>query len=247
NELDIIPLTTWMQVIIGVVVVFAVAIWLGRRLEIEPVTTLLVGVGTAICGAAAIALCAPLLKSKPKETSIALLTITCWSIAGIVLYPHLHAILAMTQENYALLCATTLHQTGAVTLAASSMGPSCAHTAMIIKGARTCIIIPVLCILACRNYLGEHKKPVSKLLIPWYVWAFLFAGAAFSFLPPLRPYVSCVMPATKLLWTMAMTALGLTVHLREITCDMRKPLLLGLVVWSAVIGNYFVGYYGMGY
>ncbi|NIA06631.1 MAG: putative sulfate exporter family transporter [Actinobacteria bacterium] len=247
HKLDIIPFATWLQIIIGVIIIFGLNQLLCKRLSVASETGLLISVGTAICGASAIAFATPAVKAKSEDTGTSLLVITIWGLVGVICYPWLQEWLNMSSDNYALLCATTLHQTGLVKTAAAQQGSDCLQVAMTIKMARTCMIIVIICLLPWLTGPKKSAERGPKCRSLWFLGGFVLVGLAFSFLPGLRPYATKVKPFASLIWTMAMTSLGLTVDLRSVARKMARPLLLGLVLWLAVVINFFVGYYGMGY
>jgi uncharacterized integral membrane protein (TIGR00698 family) len=252
HRLDIIPFVAWMQIIIGIIVIFLLGTSIAGKLRLSYGLSLLICVGTAICGASAIALVTPVLESSSEETGIALLTITFWGVLGLFLYPVIDSVVMMSSDNYALFCATTLHQTGLVKIASAQFSDECRQTAMIIKMARICMIIPIIIVLNFlkREFISKKRdENISGplLAVPWFLWGFVFVGVAFSFLPPLRPFAAGVKPLATILWTMAMTSLGLSIRFRKIASNLINPMVFGLIIWLALIANFFIGYLGMGY
>ncbi len=247
HQLNVIPLTTWLQIIIGVIIIFGLNYLLCSKLSVSTKTGLLISTGTAICGASAIAFATPAVEAESEHTGTSLLVITVWGLVGVISYPLLQKYIGMSVDNYALLCATTLPQTGLVKTAAAQYGSDCVQTAMTIKMARTCMIIVLVCLLPRLAGLRKSGCIGTKSHSQCFLLGFILVGLAFSFIPQLRPYAKDVKPFAAILWTMAMTGLGLTVDLRTIAHKIVKPLLLGLLLWLAVVINFFTGYYGMGY
>lgn len=54
HKLNVIPFTTWLQILIGIVIIFGANHFLCRRLSVSSKTGLLIATGTAICGASAL-------------------------------------------------------------------------------------------------------------------------------------------------------------------------------------------------
>ncbi|HEW79348.1 MAG TPA: putative sulfate exporter family transporter [Phycisphaerales bacterium] len=247
HRLNVIPLTTWLQIVIGIVIIFGLNYLLCSKLSVSTKTGLLISTGTAICGASAIAFATPAVEAESEHTGTSLLVITVWGLVGVITYPLLQKYVGMSVDNYALLCATTLPQTGLVKTAAAQYGSDCVQTAMTIKMARTCMIIVLVCLLPWLAGLRKSGCIRTKSHSQWFLLGFILVGLVFSFIPQLRPYAKDVKPFAAILWTVAMTGLGLTVDLRTIAHKIVKPLLLGLLLWLAVVINFFTGYYGMGY
>ena len=247
HRLNVIPITTWLQIVIGIIIIFGLNYLLCSKLSVSTKTGLLISAGTAICGASAIAFATPAVEAESEHTGTSLLVITVWGLVGVVTYPLLQKYVGMSVDNYALLCATTLPQTGLVKTAAAQYGSDCMQTAMTIKMARTCMIIVLVCLLPWLAGLRKSGCIRTKSHSPCFLLGFILVGLVFSFIPQLRPYAKDVKPFAAILWTVAMTGLGLTVDLRTIAHKIVKPLLLGLLLWLAVVINFFTGYYGMGY
>ena len=86
----------WTRVGVGVVAAFVVivaalglSLWLGERLGLDRRLASLIGVGTAICGAAAIAALTPAINAKEEESGLAVSGITLFGLLSMFLYPFL--------------------------------------------------------------------------------------------------------------------------------------------------------------
>lgn len=246
-DFKIVSPLVWLQIFIGIIIVVWICNSLGRILKVESPASLLVAVGTAICGASAIMIARPTVEGNNRDTAKALLVITVWGLVGLIGLPYLAKLLDMNTSTQAQLYATTLHQTGLVKAAAASVGKTCMDTAMTIKIARTMMIIPVLLAVGTISHFQTLKKPEDKyqkfkVRIPWYLWGFVAAGLMFSFIESLHPLAPYVTGTSSLLWTMAMVSIGLTVDIREIFGSLARPLLVGLGAWLALLGVFFYTY-----
>ena len=88
--------SVWLEVGIGainalIIIAFSfiVSITLGRRLGLSNKLAILIGVGTSICGASAIAATAPAIQAKEEEIGIAVSGITLFGLISMFLYPYL--------------------------------------------------------------------------------------------------------------------------------------------------------------
>lgn len=70
----------------------AVSWVVGRRQGLGKRPALLVGIGTAICGASAIAAVAPVIKAKEHEVGVALAAVFGFNAAALLLYPAIGAL-----------------------------------------------------------------------------------------------------------------------------------------------------------
>lgn len=253
HKLIVVPGIFWLQLIIGMVVIFLVAVYLGRKLGIRDQLSLLIATGTSICGASAIALATPLVKADSEETGASLITITIFGLIGMFLYPLAITYFELSKTGYALLCATTLHQTGLVKTAAFAMGKDCLYLALSIKMARTALIIPIIGFLCWytgrkttegspeRERREEKKEKFFLFRIPWFLWVFVLVGFLVSFIPTLAPLAKTLKPWAGFFWTFALTSIGLTVDLKRMLNVGGVPLIVGLATWLTAIGVFILG------
>ncbi|MFA4890601.1 MAG: putative sulfate exporter family transporter [Candidatus Paceibacterota bacterium] len=243
----------WLQLFVGISVVFWLAGILGRRLKISQGTSILTAVGTAICGASAIIMVAPIIRAKKDDIGRALLTITLFGLIGVFLYPFIQKFFGMPKDIYALFTSTTLSQTGFVKMAASYLGTACKDLALSLKLIRTILIVPVLIILSiifskkedepiAQDEQDEIKKP---FLIYWALAGFITVGLLFSFVPVLAPYAKTIQPYSVFIWTMALVSIGLMIDVRILFKEFPRAAFLGLILWLVAIAVFMFGYWAV--
>ena len=244
-KFEVVSHLIWLQIFVGIIIVVWICSSLGRILRVDKPTSLLVAVGTVICGASAIMIARPTVGGDNRDTAKALLVITIWGIVGLIGLPYIAKLLDMNVLTQAQLYATTLHQTGFVKAAAAHNSQACLDSAMTIKIARTMMIIPLLLAVGMLSHFEVLKKSGDKnfkVRIPWYLWGFLASGLMFSFIPHLSPLIPYVSLGSSLLWTMAMVSIGLTVDIKEIVPSLGRPLILGLGAWLVLLAIFFYTY-----
>lgn len=237
DKLSQIPSIFWLQLIIGIVAIFLIAIFLGKLFRMRDENSFLIAVGTGICGASAIAIATPVVGADSEDAGSSLITITVFGLFGMLIYPLAYTFFALTKTEYAVLCATTLHMTGIVKSAAAALGESCLRLALSIKMARTAMIIPIIGFLCW--YFGRRQgieKKAVFLRIPWFMWAFVAVGLITSFVPNLEPLVRTLKPWASICFTIALTSIGLTVDLKKMLNVGGAPLIVGFMCWAAAIG-----------
>ena len=94
------------------------AVVLGRILGVERKLTALLAVGSAICGASAIAATAPALRPRPEQTAYALACVALFGLAATVLYPWLLEAWLGDSRAIGLVLGAAVHDTAQVTAAA---------------------------------------------------------------------------------------------------------------------------------
>lgn len=230
----------WFQLLVGLIIALWAARSIGSWLGLRDATSLLIGVGTAVCGASAIVIAKDAVEARSRDTATALVVITIWGLFGLTILPPLAAYLKMTVQEQGLLYATTLHQTGLVKTAALGVSNACLNVAMAIKSARTIGIIPLLLIAGTLHHLpsltaSRRARKQYKVKIAWYLWVFIAAGILFNTVPALTPVIPTCKFINAIIWTMAMTSIGLTINLREVFTQFTRALIAGLIVWLGII------------
>jgi uncharacterized integral membrane protein (TIGR00698 family) len=215
-------------------VVFAIARWWPMRRA----TTTLLASGTAICGASAIVVLSPVAEAEPEDTSVALIVVTAIGLLGAMLYPTLKASFGWSDQLYAFLAGSTLHQTATVKLAVEGMSKEIVSYALTVKMVRVVMLIPVSLGLAWFNSQrgGGWLKALGQV---WFVFVFAAVGLLVSF-TGLHVYQSVLTPWSTLALTMAMASIGLTVNLEAVVNAGIRPLLIGLVAWLIVATTFLL-------
>lgn len=234
---------------------FILAVVLGIRLfKLERGTAMLIGIGSSICGAAAIMAAEPVLKARAEQITVAVSTVVVFGTLAIFVYPMLYSLnqewqlLATTDFAYGLFVGSTIHEVAQVVAAADAISPIAADTAVIAKMVRVMMLAPFLIALAV--YLardtqvqaaGQGKKAgmFAGVSVPWFAFIFV-AVAGFNSLQLLPEVViGHIAEVDTVLLAMAMAGLGLTTDIKAIRRAGFKPLLLAslLFVWLIVGGG----------
>src|SRR5947209_12650338 len=95
-----------------------VAVVVGRALGVPNPLRTLVGVGTGICGASAIAAVSGILGAAEAEVAYAVSTIFVFNIVAVILFPPLGHLLGMSQSTFGLWAGTAINDTSSVVAAA---------------------------------------------------------------------------------------------------------------------------------
>ncbi len=226
---------------------FALALWLGRRLDIDRDTAVLVGAGSAICGAAAVLAAQPVLKAKEADVGVAVATVVVFGTLAMFVYPLLAALLLPSVADadacfgWGIYTGASVHEVAQVAAAGAAVNPQVADVAVITKMIRVLLLAPFLLALPwlMRRFGGGTAAQGGALALPWFALGFLGAVAANSLLP-LPPTVRHALLTTDtFLLTAAMFALGLGTHWQSIRQAGVRPLLLAgmLALWLLLGGG----------
>ena len=214
----------------------AVAAVAGRLLRIPSVLRTLVGVGTGICGASAIAAVAGVVGAVDGEIAYAVSTIFAFNVVAVILFPVLGHVLGLGPHAYGLWAGTAVNDTSSVVAAAYAYGPAAGAYAVIVKLTRTTTIVPVVLVLAALRLrrTGEAAERGVRRAIPWFLLWFVAAAAVNT-----SGVVGAALAhdASRLgaaLITVALAGVGLSTRFSSLRSTGIRPLLLGALVWASV-------------
>ena len=229
--------------LVTMTVAFLSAWALGRWLGVHDKLTVLIGVGTAICGGSAIAAVTPIIRPDDHDTAFAISTIFLFNVVAVMLFPLLGHLMHLSDLGFGLWAGTAINDTSSVVAAGYSYSHAAGDYATIVKLTRATLIIPICLVLAFVVAAREKRKHAAAgsistfslaSIFPWFIVWFLVASAFRT--AGLIPVA--IQPALHLLADfliiVALTAIGLTANLRRMISSGPRPILLGLGVWIAV-------------
>jgi uncharacterized integral membrane protein (TIGR00698 family) len=232
-----------LPVMLGTLTVcLTLAAVLGRRLGINRDLRTLIGVGTGICGASAIAAVGPAIRAKNPDVAYAVSTIFIFNVAAVLTFPALGHALHLSQHAFGLFAGTAVNDTSSVIAAAATYGPSAGQYAVVVKLTRTLMIVPITLALAAitrhDDYAFENRSRSATArafgLVPWFLVGFIvLAGVNSLGLIPISAH-PLIVDTAGILVTVALAAIGLSTDIAAIRRAGAKPLLLGFLLWIAV-------------
>jgi len=231
---------------------FVLGWFLGTKVfGIDRDSSMLIGSGASICGAAAVLATESTLKSKPYKTALAVATVVLFGTLGMFLYPVLfkYGILMMDPKEYGIYVGATVHEVAQVVVAGSAVSKVAGDTAVIVKMTRVMMLAPFLVVL---SYFLAKSQPTtggqtkisdetSKIVIPWFAIYFLLVAGfnSLNLLP--KEFVSVINKIDTILLAMAMAALGIETNFSKLKNVGLKPFILAgvLFVWL-IFGGYIL-------
>lgn len=211
--------------------------WLaGKYLELSGTTSILIGVGTAICGGSAIAATAPAIKASEKDIAYSISTIFLFNIIAVFIFPFLGHLLHMSDIGFGMWAGTAINDTSSVVAAGYSYSQPAGNFATIVKLTRTLMIVPItlaLALLTARKNTGGSTFSFAKTF-PWFIIGFLLTSIINTTGTLPAPLCSGLAQAGKFFIVVAMAAIGLNTNLRQLVNNGTKPILLGLSCWFSV-------------
>ena len=219
---------------------FLLAVQLGQRLfRLDRQTSMLIGAGSAICGAAAVLATEPVVKGQAHKVSVAVATVVVFGTISMFLYPVLYPHLGLSVQEYGIYAGSTIHEVAQVVAAGSTVNEHAADTAVIEKMMRVMMLAPFLLVLSS---FGEGKEETGKrITIPWFAVLFIVASGVNSLHVFSSAVIQNIDAMDTILLSTAMGALGLRTHAGAIRQAGLKPLMLASMLFVfLIIGGYAV-------
>ena len=220
---------------------FFITLWLGiHYLKMDKNTVYLTGAGCSICGAAAVMATGPVIKAESHQISVAVAVVVIFGTLSMLLYPVFYSYVwnIMSPHQFGIYIGSSVHEVAQVYAAGGNISPEVADTAVISKMIRVMMLAPFLLALSWALVKNSNNLQRNKINIPWFAVFFILVAVfnSFSLLP--KDLVNLIVEIDGLLLIAAMTALGLTTHIRAIKQAGVKPLILGGLVylWLTVGG-----------
>ncbi len=219
----------------------------GRRLGLDRETRTLVGVGTAICGASAIATTSAVIGASEVAIATSVTTIFLFNALAAVFFPLIGHAMGLSQAAFGLWAGTAINDTSSVVAAGTVFGASALATAVVVKLTRTLMIVPISLGLA----VGTHRRaraaatadgaPAPTLrwqrLVPPFLVLFLVAAGVNSTGVVPAGWVPGVDWTARVLTAVALAGVGLLTPVEGLRRAGWRPLALGGVLWIAVASS----------
>ncbi len=220
---------------IGIGAAFALGTFIGRRLRVSRDASLLITVGTAICGGSAIAAVAPVIRAKEADVSIALVAVFLLNGVALVLFPPIGRAMHLSPASFGLWCALAIHDTSSVVGAAAQYGGGALDVATAAKLARALWIVPVTLAIATQRARGpESEEPSGKAKRPWFIVGFVAAAALATYVPTLRPIGQRVSEGAHRVLGVTLFLVGLGLSRTALRSLGARPLVQAIGLWCAI-------------
>ena len=224
---------------------------LRKYFQVSDNLSLLIAVGTSICGATAIVALAPAINAKKEEISYAIANITVFGLIAMFLYPLL-AFIVFNDNSLAvgLFLGTSIHETAQV--AGSGMiyaeqyeNPSVLDIATVIKLVRNTMmvmVIPLLAYVARKNSKQNNKINIGSIF-PYFIIGFLVFGMIRTIGDQFEyqigselwnNFIMYIKFSAELLLIIAMSAVGYNTKLDKFKNLGLKPFYLGFIAALSV-------------
>jgi len=230
-------------IVVAVALAMGISWWLGRALGLDDRSALLIGVGTAICGASAIAAVAPILEAKKEQIGLALATVFSFNAAALIVYPLIGAALGLSQVTFGTWAGIGVHDTASAVATGFAFGAEAGEFATLVKLGRTLFLLPLLAVavLVVQREGGGSSSTGSTLRknIPWFIVGFAALAAA-NTLGWLGEVGGFLNDSAKLIIVFVVVAVGLTLRISKVA-SIGRPLFLTGMAASLAVGVFALG------
>ncbi len=223
---------------------FGLACLLGTRVFGLPrATAMLIGAGSAICGAAAVMATEPVVRGKPEDVAVAIATVVGFGSVAMFLYPAAYHVIAaihpLTPAAYGLWAGSTIHEVAQVVAAGHAVGDAAADTAVIAKMVRVMMLAPFLVALSAWGARArggvapaQARPPIA---VPWFALGFVALAGVRSLGVLPEAAVAMADGVDVAVLAVAMAALGLTTRVAAMKSAGLRPLALGATLFAWLV------------
>ncbi|WP_344751706.1 YeiH family protein [Gryllotalpicola koreensis] len=246
--------TGWhsLPVMLGTLAIALLGAWLiGRALGLDGDVRTLIGVGTGICGASAIAATQSVIRARSADVAYAIGTIFTFNVIAVVTFPFIGRALGMSDHSFGLWAGTAINDTSSVVAASFSFSAAAGAYGIVVKLTRTLMIIPITIALALYKRRQDARAAVAgdtavdgsaqtparvswNRVVPLFLIWFLVAVVVDSLggIPgSWHPYLS---ELGSFMITVALAGIGLGTRIGVLRQAGFRPLALGASLWVLV-------------
>ena len=224
-SVDYIPLVS-----IYVIAIMLIGILIGKAIKLPKNLTLLLVSGTAICGGTAIASLAPIIKAKSEDLVASISLVFLLNAIAIILFPYIGEFYDMTDAEFGVFSALTIHDTASVVGTASLYSDESVTYASITKLGRTLWIVPLL-IGASIYSKSENKEYEFPYFILVFI-AFVVLGNIFSIDGEIKSYMKYISIS---LFQIGLFMIGYQFQLKTLMKLSIKPVMFAVTIWLIII------------
>ena len=228
-----------------VVTTLFLAYYVSKLIKLDEELGILIGFGSAICGASAVLACEGVLQSKTYKASLAVAMVTVFGTIAMFTYPFLFSkglLIGMNSTTYGIYVGATIHEVGQVVTAGFSVDTTAGDIAIVSKLARVLLLVPaVLILLVIVRKIKAKTHQASNLPFPWFVVVFFLFSVLVTFVPFEKSHIEAILELDKFLLVASMSAIGTQTRFQDFYRAGKKPIILGLILalWL-IFGGYLI-------
>ena len=242
-----------LPIIICTITTSLIIAWiLQKALKVPANTSILVGVGSSICGGSAIAATAPVIGADDDEIAQSIAVIFFFNVLAAIFFPILGKAIGFDTvhgDSFGIFAGTAINDTSSVTAAASTwdsmwnLGSETLNKAVTVKLTRTLAIIPItlgLSLIQAKKSAKEGKQTTKfslKRAFPMFILYFVIAAIITTVCVHMGVDAGVFQPIkelSKFMIIMAMAAIGLNSNVIQLIKTGGKPIIVGASCWCGI-------------
>lgn len=250
-----------LPIIVSTITISLFVAWILRRaMKMERDISMLIGVGSSICGGSAVAATAGVIKADDEDISKAISVIFFFNVVAALVFPQLGQLVGFSTESgnaFGIFSGTAVNDTSSVTAAAATwdamwnLGSATLDKAVTVKLTRTLAIIPITLAIAYMRSrsknataaaidgTAEERNVSVKNMFPMFILYFVLASVITTAAGTLGASEELFAPLktlSKFCIVVAMAAVGLNTNIVDLIKSSGKPIVTGLCCWVAITG-----------
>ena len=159
---------------------------LKNKFDVSENLSLLIAVGTSICGATAIVALAPSINAKKTEITYAIANITVFGLLAMFIYPIVANLVFSNDLSIGLFLGSSIHETAQVAgsgliYAEQYSRQDVVGIATLTKLVRNTLMVIVIPYLAHRALSNNNTKPNVSTIFPYFIIGFIVFGLVRTF------------------------------------------------------------------
>lgn len=242
-----------LPIIVCTITTSLVIAWLLRKiLKVPANTSILVGVGSSICGGSAIAATAPVINADDDEIAQSIAVIFFFNVLAAIFFPMLGKAIGfdtMHGDAFGIFAGTAINDTSSVTAAAATwdsmwnLGSETLNKAVTVKLTRILAIIPItlgLSLIQAKKNVKEGTRTTKfslKRAFPMFILYFVIAAIITTVCVHIGINAEVFQPIkelSKFMIIMAMAAIGLNSNVIQLIKTGGKPIIVGASCWCGI-------------
>ena len=209
---------------------FFICFLIGKWVGLDNKLILLLSSGSAICGATAMAVVAPLIKAKAETLMISLAIIFTLNTIAIILFPFFGTYLNMSDYEFGIFSALAIHDTGSVVGSALQFSDNSVESAASLKILRTLWLIPLIIFL---NF--KFNTINSKKSFPIFILFFIVAVIYSNLINLSYEVIEYLKILSKIFISYGIFSIGLQSGKLNLSDIKPKPFMVATSVWIIVV------------
>ncbi|MFK7827630.1 MAG: YeiH family protein [Oligoflexales bacterium] len=235
----------FLIIITAVIMTITTSYVFAKLCKIAPSLGILLGVGNAICGSAAVVASAPMVTKNNDEVGISVGIVNLLGTMGIFILPSLVNAGGFSEQASSLLIGGSLQAVGHVVAAGYAINSEVGELSLAIKMGRICLLIPALLVLAYFSKGTTSKNPSSLLkLLPTYLYGFLLCTVLLNSGVLSDEQVGLAKKISNVFLIISMCAIGIRIKIATLLNCAPKALIVGAATFLCQIAFFCcVAYY----